>query len=66
MSDDRERRHSSTADGGYVVEGVPLNGVLDAEMERRAHECDERGHRWADPATRLFCTYCGSYWREEN
>jgi hypothetical protein len=34
MSTDRHLRRSATADGGFVVEGVPLVGDVDAVMER--------------------------------
>jgi hypothetical protein len=64
MSTEREQRKSHTFDICFIPTEVFENfgADVDAELDRRAVECDERGHRWEDPETRQLCNYCGRWW----
>jgi hypothetical protein len=65
-ADARSRREPHTADWQFIPRELPLDSRLEATLEQRTRECAERGHRWLDPASRTFCTYCACAWQPDS
>ena len=62
MDTARERRDPGTEDAVHIPKDVVLDGTVDGVMAQRADDCQERGHRWHDKATREICVHCGASW----